>query len=72
MRDYRCCFLNVNDRIDEVMELDCVCDDEAEIAANRLLAGYTSTAIVDGKPQDMDPREGQAGGAASGRQQSRS
>jgi hypothetical protein len=38
MRDYRCYFLNVNDRIDEVMELDCVCDDEAEIAANRLLA----------------------------------
>ena len=52
-----------------------------------MLAGYTSTAIVDGKPQEtvgtacrglngrwriMDPREGQAGGAASGRQQSRS
>jgi hypothetical protein len=37
-----------------------------------MLAGYTSTAIVDGKPQDMDPREWQAGGAASGRQQSRS
>jgi hypothetical protein len=31
-------FLNVNDRIDEVMELDCVCDDEAELVANRLLA----------------------------------